>query len=100
MTTLEKMSDLRTRSAPTIRDMAAFSAEMLRLSLEQIQEKLQASFPRNLPRSRMLVLTLDACDSPATNDRKIEALQTQWPGLVVSEIVFDRNTNKFFLYTE
>lgn len=100
MTTQEKMTDLHSRSAEVLRQMGAYSAEMLALSIERLQEIMQEKGLKTLPRSRTLVLTLDAYDSPITNEKKLDALRSNWPDLVISETIFDRQSNKFFIYTQ
>lgn len=98
MTALEQMIDLRRRSDTTLRQMIDFSAEMLRLGVLHIQEKL-AEFTTVIPVTRSLIATLDAHDSAASNDRQLDAFRTRWPDLQVSEIVFDRTNNKFLIFT-
>lgn len=99
MNALEKMTDLKSRSRTTLEAMQTYSREMLLLSIEYLSAAVRAFAPSVDPISRTLVIELDAHDSPASNDRMLEAFKTQWVGLQITEIVFDKKSNKFLLFT-
>lgn len=99
MTILEKMTDLKARGRDTLEAMQKYSREMLLLSIEYLTERVRAFAPEIQPVSRALVLTLDAHDSPASNDRILTTFKERWPDLRISEIVFDKQSNKFLIFT-
>ena len=99
MTTLEQMSDLRARGANLLTEMQKYSTQMLHLSVQYVQDRLAEFRPGQHIVTRTLVATLDCYNTPKTNDDILEAIKKQWPDLKVSEIVFDKGSNKFLIFT-
>ena len=96
---LQRMSDLKVRSRDVLVNMQKYGAEMLTLSVEYVQDRLNTQFAGVPVVTRVLVTTLDCHDTPVSNDRVLEALKSRWPDLKVSEIVFDKQSNKFLIFT-